>query len=69
MIIALILTYLNVNESTAVHPHGKHGIGAHHPNLIQQLLLQRGAVQFLGGILSHTEMNDKIPFDVPTQQK
>lgn len=49
MIIALILTYLNVNDSVAVHPHRKHGICEHHSDLIQQLLLQCGTVEFLGG--------------------
>lgn len=47
MIIALTLTYLNVNDSVAVHPHGKHGVCEHHSDLIQQLLLQRGTVEFL----------------------
>lgn len=69
MIIALILTYLNVNDSVAVHPHGKHSISEHDSDLIQQLLLQCGTVELLGGILSHTEMNDGILFDVQPQQK
>lgn len=71
MITALILTYFNVNDSAAVHPHGKHGICEHHSDLIQQLLLQRGTVEFLGGggSFSHAVMNDRIPFDVPPQQK
>lgn len=69
MIIALILTYLNVNDSVAVHPHRKHGICEHHSDLIQQLLLQCGTVEFLGGIWSQRKMNDRISFDVPPRQK
>lgn len=67
MIIALLLTYLNVNDSVAVHPHGEHCICEHHSDLVQQLLLQCSTVEFLQGVLSHTEMNDGIPFDVPPQ--
>lgn len=46
-IIALILTYLNVNDCVVVHPHRKHRVWENHSDLIQQLLLQRSTVELL----------------------
>lgn len=63
IIIGLTLTYLDVDDCVAVHPHRKHGVLENNSDLIQQLLLQRCTVELLGGV-GHRIQEDKVLFDV-----